>query len=54
MFRVQYKYSSGMQGWTNAASVGSEAAAMAHAQRLVGRYAMVRVVDPNGYTVWSG
>jgi hypothetical protein len=54
MWRVQYKFSSGAQTWVTSASVGSEAAALTHAQRLVGRYAFLRVVDPDGRTVWSG
>jgi uncharacterized membrane protein len=54
MWRVQYKPNNASQTWHTLGSYGSEQSALSNAGRIVGRYFMVRVVDPNGHTVFSG
>ena len=52
-YRVMVKQSNAYQAWTTRGSYGSEAAALATAQRLSATHAFVRVVDSAGRVLWS-
>jgi hypothetical protein len=54
MWKVQYKSHNAGQAWSTLGSYGSESSALGNATRISGKYFMVRVIDPNGNTVWSG
>jgi hypothetical protein len=47
------KKTSPYQAWTVRGTYGSEASALASAQRLAASHAFVRVVDEDGHVVWS-
>lgn len=53
MWRVQYKSHNASQAWATMGNYGTEGNALSNASRVVGKYFMVRVIDPNGNTVWS-
>lgn len=53
MWRVLYKISNASQAWNTLGSYGSENSALAAAARVADRYLMVRVIDPQGSTLWS-
>jgi hypothetical protein len=53
MFRVLYKAKNAASAWSSYGSYGNEQSAMSVADRISGRYFVVRVVDPSGNTVWS-
>lgn len=53
MFTVQYK-KSGNLSWTTLGSYGSEQSALSNAERVSGKYAFVRVLDPDRNVTWSG
>ena len=54
MWKVQFKPQNAMQAWSTQGSYGSESTALSNAGRAVGRYFMVRVIDPDGRTIWTG
>lgn len=54
MWKVQYKPNNASQVWQNLGSYGNEQSALSNASRIVGRYFMVGVIDPNGSAVFSG
>lgn len=54
MWKVQYKPNNASQVWQTLGSYGNEASALSNAGRIMGKYFMVRAVDPNGNTVFSG
>lgn len=55
MWKVQYKSHNATQAWTTRGSYGSETSALANVGNTVSRgFFMVRVIDPRGYTIWSG
>ena len=54
MFKVQYKSHNASQAWTNHGSYGSESSALGVAERISGKFFMVRVINPDGNVVWSG
>jgi len=53
MFRVLYKSQNAASAWSTFGSYGSESSALSAAERIADRYFMVRVVDPEGDTIWS-
>jgi hypothetical protein len=53
LYRVMVKKSSAYQAWSVRGSYGSEASALAVAQRLAASHAFVRVVDEDGRVLWS-
>lgn len=53
MYRVVYKPSNASQAWNSYGSYGSESSALATAERIADRFFAVRVVDPDGDTIWS-
>ena len=53
MWKVQFKSHNAAQAWSSHGSYGNESAALSSAERISGNYFMVRVIDPNGNTVWS-
>jgi hypothetical protein len=53
MFTVQYK-SKGNQAWHTLGSYGSEQSAMSNAERLIGKYGFIRILDPSKNVIWSG
>jgi len=53
MFRVLYKSKNAASAWSTFGSYGSENSALAAAERIADRYFMVRVIDPEGSTIWS-
>lgn len=53
-YQVLFKPNNAMQAWTSRGAYGSEAAALSVAQRLVEKYAFVRVVDSEGRVLWNG
>jgi len=52
MCKVQYKSSNAAQSWSTY-GMYNENGALGTAERIAGRYFMVRVVDPDGYVVWT-
>lgn len=52
-YKVITKSSNAYQAWTTRGSYGSEAVALAAAQRLAATHAFVRVVDGVGRALWS-
>jgi len=52
-YRVLVKRSNAYQAWTTRGTYGSEAVALAVAQRLSVDHAFVRVVDNEGHVLWS-
>lgn len=53
MWRVIYKASNAAQAWSTFGSYGSENSALTAAERIADRYLMIRVIDPQGGTIWS-
>jgi len=53
MYKVQFKSSNALQSWSALGSYGSEANALHAADRISGRYFMVRVIAPGGSVVYS-
>lgn len=53
MYKVQYKSSNVNQAWSTVGSYGSEQSALSNTSRVASKYFMVRVIDPNGSTIWS-
>jgi len=53
MYKVQYKSHNAFQAWMNHGTYGNESLALSAADRISGRYFMVRVVDKRGAVVWT-
>lgn len=54
MWKVQYKPNNASQVWQTMGSYGNEQSALGQASRIAGKHFMVRVVDPDGNTVFTG
>jgi hypothetical protein len=52
-YKVITKSMNAYQAWTTRGTYGSEAVALAAAQRLAASHAFVRVVDSEGRVLWS-
>jgi hypothetical protein len=52
-YKVLTKSTNAYQAWARRGTYGSEAAALAAAQRLAATHAFVRVVDNEGRVLWS-